>query len=85
MSTEEIESTSNDVFANLKVTKDEARLQSQSTLWYEHRVGQITASIFQKVKLASLSQPPSSLVKTILQHWIQQGYPHSNGELTMKM
>ena len=73
MSTEELELACNDVFTNLKVTKDEAdylekstRLQSQSTLWYEHRVGRITASIFRKVKCASPGQPPSSLVKTII-------------------
>ena len=73
ISTDEFEAGCKDVFTNLIVTKGKADyleestcLQSQSPLWYQHRAGCITASIVQKVKHASISNPPSSLIKTII-------------------
>ena len=57
------------VFKNLTVSIDEAkyleestRLQSQSTLWFNHRAGRVTASKFATVSKASLNPPPTSLI-----------------------
>ena len=61
------------VFKNLTVSVDEAkyleestRLQSQSTLWFNHRAGRVTASKFAAVSKASLNPPPTSLIKEII-------------------
>ena len=43
------------------------RLQSQSQLWFEHRVGRITASKFAAVSRASVDPPPSCLIKQLIE------------------
>ena len=55
------------------VTPDEAayleestRLQAQSLVWIEHRIGRIISSIFLDASRASLNPPPLSLVKQIM-------------------
>ena len=55
------------------ITNDEAayleectRLQSESLLWHQHRVGRITASKFHQVSRASINPPPTSLVKALM-------------------
>ena len=60
-------------FQKLSITTDEAkyleestRLQSQSKLWFDHRVGRITASKFAAISKASLNPPPASLVKEVM-------------------
>ena len=75
MGEEELKAACEDVFTNkIVVTQEEAnyleestRLQSQSLLWFKHRTGRITASKFLAVKRASLSPPPASLVKQIME------------------
>ena len=72
---EELKGASRNVFDHaLKITSEESiylkestRLQSQSPLWYEHRIGRITASMFKRVKQASVINPPASLVKALMQ------------------
>ena len=44
------------------------RGQSQSTLWYNHRIGRITASQFGRVAKCKLSAYPTSLVEYIMQY-----------------
>lgn len=69
MSSEELKGARQNVFDHaLKITSEESiyleestRLQSQSPLWYEHRIGRITASKFKRVKQASIINPPASL------------------------
>lgn len=46
--------------------EEQTRLQSQSILWFEHRIGRITASKFAAVSKANKSSPPLSLVKTLM-------------------
>ena len=65
--------TCESAFQKLSITTDEAkyleestRLQSQSKLWFDHRVGRITASKFAAISKASLNPPPASLVKEIM-------------------
>ena len=60
-------------FQNLSITTDEAKyleestwLQSQSKLWFNHRVGRITTSKFAAISKASLNPPPASLVKEVM-------------------
>ena len=62
------------VFDSLSVSIEEAtyleestRLQSHSPLWFHHRTGRITASMFKRVKQASILKPPTSLIKMIMQ------------------
>ena len=43
--------------------EESTRLQAQSLLWYEHRIGRITASRFFEVSRVSLNPPPTSLVR----------------------
>ena len=69
MSSEELKGARQNVFDHaLKITSEESiyleestRLQSQSPLGYEHRIGRITASKFKRVKQASIINPPASL------------------------
>ena len=63
-----------DVFKSLVLSWEECayveectRLQSQSRLWFEQRVGQITASKFAAVAHASLDPPPTYLVKQLIE------------------
>ena len=71
MSGEELEAACEDVFKQgIIVSQDleeATRLQSQSHLSFEHRVGQITASRFHAVKSASLDPPPASLLKQFME------------------
>ena len=60
-------------FQKLSITTDEAKylekstwLQSQSKMWFDHRVGQITASKFAAISKAYLNPPPASLVKEVM-------------------
>ena len=62
------------VFQSLSVTLAEAqylalstRLQSKSQLWFEHRKGRITVSLFGDVCRTSVSNPSQSLLDRILQ------------------
>ena len=59
----------------LKVTSEESkylsectRLQAQSSTWYEHRRGRLTASKFGSICHTSVTKPSQSLVARILQH-----------------
>ena len=63
-----------EIFRSISITKEEAayleectRLQSESTLWYDHRKGRITASKFYSVFRASSTTPPASLIQSLLQ------------------
>ena len=74
MSKEELNTACNEIFGNLRVSKDEAnyleestRLQAESLLWYEHRTGRITASVFGSVVRTSILSPSITLVNKILQ------------------
>lgn len=76
MQKEELQQACKDVFRNLSITLNEAeyleestRLQSHSPLWHQHRLGRITSSLFKRVKNASLVNPPTSLVKTLMQEY----------------
>lgn len=71
----ELEALCEEKFAKgiMLITHDEAayleestRLQAQSLLWFEHRIGRLTASKFLAVSRASLDPPPASLVKEIM-------------------
>lgn len=50
-----------------KYLEEQTRLQAQSQLWFQHRVGRITASKFGDVCKAKLIKPTASLVKSIMQ------------------
>ena len=70
---EELESVFQYVFCQLKVTCEEStyleectRLQSHCDLWHQHRAGQITSSLFKRVKNASIAKPSASLIETLL-------------------
>ena len=70
---EELEKVCQDVFCQLKVTCEEStyleectRLQSHCDLWHQHRAGQITSSLFKRVKNASIAKPSASLIETLL-------------------
>ena len=54
--------------------EESTRLQSQSRLWFEHRVGRITASKFAAVSRASLEPPPSYLMKQLMERERSQGH-----------
>ena len=43
--------------------EESTRLQAQSLVWIEHRIGRITSSIFLDASRAFLNPPPLSLVK----------------------
>lgn len=51
-------------------------LQSQSQLWFEQRVGQITASKFAAVAHASLDPLPTYLVKQLMERNRSLGVDH---------
>lgn len=60
-------------FKKLSVSSDESayleestRLQSKSTLWFQHRCGRITASKFRSVRFTALSSPSMSLLKSLM-------------------
>ena len=64
MSPEELRAACKEVFQRITVSQEECayleqctRLQSQSKLWFEHRIGRITASKFSVVARASLDSP----------------------------
>ena len=74
MSPEELRAACKEVFQRITVSQEECayleqctRLQSQSKLWFEHRIGRITASKFSVVARASLDSPPASLVKQLME------------------
>lgn len=48
--------------------EESTRQQTQSTTWHKHRIGRITASVFYEVARASLTRPPASLVKKIVNY-----------------
>ena len=50
-----------------KYLEEQTRLEAQSQLWFQHRVGRITASKFGDVRKARLIKPTASLVKDIMQ------------------
>ena len=74
MSEEEFGRVCLDIFEHrLSISREEAayleestRLQSQSQLWFKHRVGRITASKFAPVSKARRDPPPLSLIKEIM-------------------
>ena len=47
--------------------EESTKLQAQSLLWFEQKVGQITSSKFFAAIRASLNPPPASLVKEIME------------------
>jgi hypothetical protein len=74
MSHSELNVACEDVFKSLVLSSEECayveectRLQSQSRLWFEQRVGRITASKFAAVAHASLDPPPTYLVKQLIE------------------
>ena len=79
----ELEALCEEKFAKgiMLITHDEAayleestRLQAQSLLWFEHRIGHLTASKFLAVSQASLDPPPASLVKEIMVRSNRSGF-----------
>ena len=70
----ELSTVCNDIFpgklkisiAEAKYLEESTKLQSQCSLWHEHRVGRITASRFYRVSKASTTNPPKSLVNGIM-------------------
>ena len=73
LSNTDFEKACESIFQKLSITTSEAtyleestRLQSQSKLWFDHRVGRITASKFATVSKASLNPPPPSLIKEFM-------------------
>ena len=71
---EELHAECEVVFNQMKISQDEAHylseatcLQSQSILWFEHRKGRITASLFGAVCRTSIQLPSLSLLNKILQ------------------
>lgn len=70
----ELHTKCDQVFKQLSISTDEADylskatiLQSESSLWFEHRKGRITASQFGAVCWTSLDSPSKSLLERILQ------------------
>lgn len=48
--------------------EEATRGQSSSSLWYDHRVGRVTASLFGRATRCKEKVYPTSLVKEIMQH-----------------
>lgn len=79
MTEEELIMACQDAFVNkLEITPDEAlyleestRLQSQSILWHQHRIGRITASKFFAVVRTSIDSPSPSLIKDLMEMKVQ--------------
>lgn len=74
MSKEELKAACEEVFKSIAISREESvyleectRLQSQSQLWFTHRVGRITASKFFAVARASLDPPPAHLTKQLME------------------
>ena len=74
MSQSELNAACQDVFKSIVISWEECtyleectRLQSQSRLWFEQRIGRITASRFSAVAHASLDPPPTHLVKQLME------------------
>ena len=73
MEKDELERAVNNI--ELKVTEEEAlflekatRNQSRTCLWYDHRIGRITASMFGHVFKCAETKYPTTLVKSIMQY-----------------
>ena len=74
MSQCELNAACEDVFKSIIISQEECayleectRLQSQSRLWFEQRVGRITASKFSAVAHASFHPPPAYLIKQLME------------------
>ena len=74
MSHSEQNAACEDVFKGIILSWEECayleectRLQSQSGLWFEQRVGRITASKFSAVAHATLNPPPAYLIKQLME------------------
>ena len=74
MGAEDLLEESERIFRHMSITSEEAEyltlstnLQSKSLVWFEHRKGRITASVFGAVCRTSLSNPSQSLINRILQ------------------
>ena len=74
MSDSDLNAACEDVFKSLVLSWEECvyleectRLQSQSRLWFEHRVGRITASKFAAVAHASVDPPPPYLIRQLIE------------------
>ena len=52
--------------AEAEYLEEQTKLQQQSPMWFQHRTGRITASVFGKVAKARLNPPPFSLVKRLV-------------------
>ncbi|XP_019861952.1 PREDICTED: uncharacterized protein LOC109590481 [Amphimedon queenslandica] len=70
---EELEKLCQTTFHKLSITSEESqyleeatRLQSLTSLWFEHRKGRITASKFHAVRVTSISSPSVSLLKSFI-------------------
>ena len=62
---EEIEEVCKDIFITIfKVTKD----QSESPLWFQHRLGRITSSVAHSVLRFTAKSYPSSIIKQEMQY-----------------
>ena len=73
MSAEDLLKESERIFRRMSITSAEAEyltlsthLQSKSLVWFEHRKGRITASVFGAVCHTSLSNPSQSLINRTL-------------------
>ena len=73
MKEDELENVVKDI--QLKVTEEEAlflekatRSQSRTCLWYDHRIGRITASMFGRVYKCAETKYPTALVKSLMQY-----------------
>ena len=74
MSPNELNAACEDVFKSIILSQEECayleestQLQSQSRLWFEQRVGRITASKFSVVAHASVDPPPTYLIKQLME------------------
>ena len=70
--------------SKIRYLEEQTRLQSQSLLWFKHRVGCITASKFGDVGRARKVDPSCSLAKAIMQerHFDSSNVPSLNWGIT---
>ena len=75
MNKEQLSHACQDTYKGLSMTTEEAdfleqstRLQAQSCVWFEHRKGSITTSIFAPLSRTKVDCPSLSLVKKVMQY-----------------
>ena len=75
LTNEEIEEVCKDIFITMNVTTEQAenvfkvtKDQSESPLWFQHRLGRITSSVAHSVLRFTAKSYPSSIVKQVMQY-----------------